>query len=715
MTEEIFSAGGERILKISCSGCSSGGVVESSHECMRHVVNLLIENPDADVVILSDAYDKEYRGEVLGHLKEFARVLKNEELWGCMHLTIEGCTRCLLPRKSRLEKILEEARGNPKLGMKKLKEFYYESKLKEKRGSAKCRECRRKFLESLASLLSSLESLSLFRQEASLHPLVRPCFLTSRILQEPPRNCRLIDSYEVDGARVEIYEKRDELQKYFFIWPPEYSLPFSQIELLQETRRKLLESPPAIDQDIGRARELVERLSEEILVKIAAEKKVDVSREEVKWLAKYLARFTAGLGILDILLADEKVQDVYIDSPAGEIPIYLNHRDHGECTTNVFLSPADIDSLVSKFRAMSGRPFSEADPVLDVDLRGVRVALVGQPLSPGGVAMALRRHKPTPWTLPQFIDVGFMTPQVAGFLSLLVDVQSSVLITGSRGSGKTSLLSALMLELLPKYRVLTVEDTMELPVDQLRRLGFKIQPFRVQSAVSSTDVEMSAEEALRATLRLGDSVLVIGEVRGEEAKTLYEAMRVGTAGNSVLGTIHGATARDVFERVVYDLGIHPSSFKATDVIAVAAPVRMRGGVERTRKLFQVTEVKKGWKKDPVSERGFVDLFSFDYSRMEAVPTAALENSEVIWRIAKKWASTCEEVMKNFEFRSRIAKALVEIARESGQKRLLEADFVVKSNLFWRGLLEEELRKRNVSYRRIFHGWFKWLEEAAGKS
>ncbi|MEM3402862.1 MAG: type II/IV secretion system ATPase subunit, partial [Candidatus Hadarchaeales archaeon] len=480
-------------------------------------------------------------------------------------------------------------------------------------------------------------------------------------------------------------------------------------DLLQEARRALLSSPPVVDRDITRARETVERLSEEIIARNVVERGTDVSREEVKWLAKYLGRFMAGLGILDILLADERVQDIYIDSPAGEIPVYLNHRDHAECVTNIFLTQTDIDSLVSKFRAMSGRPFSEADPVLDMDIQGVRVAVVGPPLSPWGVAMALRRHKPTPWTLPQFIDVGFMTPKAAAFLSLLVDAQASILITGSRGSGKTSLLSALMLELLPRYRILTVEDTLELPVEHLRRLGFKIQPFRVQSVTSSTDVEMSAGEALRAALRLGESVLVIGEVRGEEARTLYEAMRVGTAGNSVLGTIHGATAKDVFERVVYDLGIHPSSFKATDVIVVAAPVRSRGRVERVRKLFQVTEVRKAWRKDPAAERGFTDLFSFDYCGMEAKPTPALSRSELVFRIARKWATTVENVLKNLEFREMVMKTLVERARNSGSRGLLEADFVVRSNLFWRGLLEDELGKKNISYRRVFREWLEWLE------
>jgi type IV secretory pathway ATPase VirB11/archaellum biosynthesis ATPase len=371
-----------------------------------------------------------------------------------------------------------------------------------------------------------------------------------------------------------------------------------------------------------------------------------------------------------------------------------------------------MDSLVSKLRAASGRPFSEADPVLDMNLAGVRLAVVGPPLSPSGVALAIRRHKPTPWTLPQFIATGFLTPSAAGLLSLLVDANASILITGSRGAGKTSLLGSLMLELPPKYRILTIEDTFELPVEYLRRLGFKVQSLRVQSAVSSSDVELRPEDALRAALRLGESVLVVGEVRGGEARTLYEAMRVGMAGNSVMGTIHGATAQDVFERVVHDLGIHPSSFKATDVIAVAAPIRVRGGLGRVRRLVQITEVRKGWRKDPAAEGGFVDLFTRDYSRDEIEPTSTFLESELMGRLARKWAVTRTDLLRNLELRADIYRTLVRSAKKLGRQGLLEAEFVVRSNLVWRGFFERELSGRRVSYQRVYRRWLEWFENHA---
>jgi len=413
------------------------------------------------------------------------------------------------------------------------------------------------------------------------------------------------------------------------------------------------------------------------------------------------------------LLSDERVQDIYIDAPIGRSPVHIYHGEHEECLTNIYLSAEDIESIISRFRAISGRPFSEADPVLDLNLPefGARVAAIGPPLSPEGLALAIRRHKLTPWTLPQFIRNRFLTPEAAGLLSLLVDSQASILIAGSRGAGKTSLLGALMLEILQKYRIISIEDTAELPITQLRALGFKVQSLRVQSAVGRSETEMRAEDALRAALRLGESVLVIGEVRGSETKTLYEAMRVGAAGNSVMGTIHGATTRDVFDRVVYDLNIPPTSFKATDAIVVPAPIRPSGSTSRTRRVVQITEIGKDWKDDPINEGGFIDLMKYDAIKDKLEQTPYLAKSQLIANIAKKWGTKPAEILKNLELRMKIHKTLVETAADTKNQKLLEAEFVARSNNLLHELLEEQLgRKRMVDYDKIFEDWRMWLEE-----
>ena len=118
----------------------------------------------------------------------------------------------------------------------------------------------------------------------------------------------------------------------------------------------------------------------------------------------------------------------------------------------------------------------------------------------------------------------------------LVDGARTMLVAGTRGSGKTSLLGALISEIMRKYRVITVEDTLELPVNYLRNVGYNIVQMKVGSAIGSTGGEMTASEGIRTTLRLGDSALIVGEVRSKEAISLYEAMRVGALALSVRDT-----------------------------------------------------------------------------------------------------------------------------------------------------------------------------------
>ena len=722
--KSLMALGNERVMKFRCGDCKKGASIERSRDCMRGVIEALIENPDIDVIILAEVYEREYGGGGLEALKEIAKILRENRCWSFAHLTPDDCRRCEAPRKRQLEQALDALSCDPASGLRKLQEISRDMLWRGKRGAKKCRACRSAFIRTtLAPMIASLERSSILRGNKGregyveiLQPLVRPCFLASRLQLEPPSGCELIDAYEVEGSEVKIYRLAGQLQNLYFLVPPEYHLPHDHVELLQRARQLMLEQMPALDPNPLRAREQIAHQSEDLMARLAVENRLQISKQEVEWLATHLARFTAGFGLLEALLADAKIQDIYVDAPVGKTPVHICHRDHDECLTNVFLTPDDAESLISRFRAISGRPFSEADPVLDLNLKDVRVTAIGPPLSPEGLAFALRRHKPTPWTLPQFIRAKFMTPYAAGLLSLLVDAQASLLVTGSRGAGKTSLLGSLMLELLPKFRIITIEDTRELAIEQLRKFGFKIQALQVQSATSSTDVELRAEDALRAALRLGESVLVVGEVRGPEVRTLYEAMRVGAAGNSVMGTIHGATARDVFERVVYDLGIPPSSFKATDAIVVAAPIRLRGSVTRARRLVQITEVKKGWRKDPAAEEGFENLMYYDRATDELKPARTLreQRSELIANIARKWGTTPREVMNNLELRSEIHGALVGAATRLKKPELLEADFVVRSNLAWHALFEEQLRRGRVNYHRLFKGWRSWLLNAAGE-
>jgi len=256
----------------------------------------------------------------------------------------------------------------------------------------------------------------------------------------------------------------------------------------------------------------------------------------------------------------------------------LRHQDYEECSTNILPSQEDVDSWAAKFRMISGRPLDEANPILDTQLEignvRARIAIIQRPLSPDGLAYAIRRHREQPWTLPLFVQNKMLNPFAAGLFSFLIDGSRTLLIAGTRSSGKTSLLGSLMLEIISKNRIIVIEDSLELPVESLRKLEYDILRMNVRSALLKTTTEVSADDGIRTSLRLGDSCLIMGEVRSEEAKALYEAMRVGALANVVAGTIHGASPYGVFDRVVNDLGVPATSFKATDIIAVCNPIKL---------------------------------------------------------------------------------------------------------------------------------------------
>ena len=214
-------------------------------------------------------------------------------------------------------------------------------------------------------------------------------------------------------------------------------------------------------------------------------------------------------------------------------------------------------------------------------------------------------------TFPLFVQNKMINSFTAGLLSFLVDGSRTLLLAGTRSSGKTSLLGSLMLEIIPKYRIIVIEDTLELPVESLRKLKYDILRMKVRSALLKTTTEISADDGIRTSLRLGDSSLIIGEVRSVEAQALYEAMRVGALANVVAGTIHGASPYGVFDRVVNDLKVPATSFKATDIIVIANPIKSPDGLHSWKRVVRVSEVRKHWQKDPLEERGFVDLLKYN--------------------------------------------------------------------------------------------------------
>jgi len=200
-----------------------------------------------------------------------------------------------------------------------------------------------------------------------------------------------------------------------------------------------------------------------------------------------------------------------------------------------------------------------------------------------------------------------------------------------------------------------------------------------------------------------------------EAKALYEAMRVGALANVVAGTIHGDSPYGVFDRVVNDLGVPRTSFKATDIIVVSNPIKSPDGLHRQRRITQITEVGKLWNQDPLAEKGFTDLMKYNSvsDQLEVTPDLMNGDSEVLKSIAsnvKDWAGSWDAVWDNIMLRSRIKERIVTASANNPQ--LLEAGFVIRANDEFHKISDEiKTELGSLDSKRIFFEWNEWLKKS----
>ncbi|MFH1521846.1 MAG: ATPase, T2SS/T4P/T4SS family [archaeon] len=298
---------------------------------------------------------------------------------------------------------------------------------------------------------------------------IMPNFTFTRMIARIPEDAEIVKQYSIaegsDKSLVSIFRRPNKAKLVYHLSPPEYLLDEDHHMLLNLARNVLIEHRPTSEEfnDPERTRQIFFNVARDLLSDLAGSRNINLSYGELKKLANILVRHTIGFGVLEVLLQDESLQDIMVNAPVSLSPIFVKHNDFDECVTNLIPSQEDADSWAAKFRMTSGRALDEANPILDTNLEmgGVssRVAIIQQPLSAGGLAYALRRHRTKPWTLPLFIKNKMIDSLGAGLLSFMIDGARTMLVAGTRSSGKTSLLGALLLEIMPSHRVITVEDS----------------------------------------------------------------------------------------------------------------------------------------------------------------------------------------------------------------------------------------------------------------
>lgn len=290
-----------------------------------------------------------------------------------------------------------------------------------------------------------------------------------------------------------------------------------------------------------------------------------------------------GYGAIQPLLNDDALEEVMVIGVGA--PVYVAHRRHGAIPTNiVFENDMDIQRIIEKIGRFSGRKIDIANPLLDARLPdGSRVNATLKPASLDGSTITIRKFKAEALTIIDIINFGTFSSEVAAFMWLAVDGMgvkpANVLVSGGTGSGKTTTLNCLGLFIPKRERVITIEDTAELQLPLQHMIRLETKPPNVEGKGG-----LSFNQLLINTLRMRPDRLILGEVRGEEASTLFVAMNTGHDG--CMGTTHANTANETVTRLINaPMNVPLIMIPAMDLIIMQNRISVGGKVRR-----RVTEI-----------------------------------------------------------------------------------------------------------------------------
>jgi pilus assembly protein CpaF len=294
-----------------------------------------------------------------------------------------------------------------------------------------------------------------------------------------------------------------------------------------------------------------------------------------------------GLGPLEPLLADPEVSDILVNSPKK---VYIERRGKLELTSVEFKDDEHLMRVIERIVSTVGRRIDESSPMVDARLSdGSRVNAIIPPLSLDGPVLSIRRFGAEPLRMASLIEKNALTKDMADMFEMCVTARLNVLISGGTGAGKTTLLNALSSYIPDNQRIVTIEDSAELQLQQPHVVRLETRPPNIEGKG-----EVAQRDLVKNALRMRPDRIVIGEVRGSEAIDMLQAMNTGHDGS--LTTIHANTPRDALARLetmiqmtgmrLSDRAMRQQVASALDLVIQAA--RLSDGTRRITSISEIT-------------------------------------------------------------------------------------------------------------------------------
>jgi flagellar protein FlaI len=466
---------------------------------------------------------------------------------------------------------------------------------------------------------------------------------------DPKRQDRLvtfdgIEGYEevdrywvnVPFAFISINFDPEETKHYYYVAEPQLS-PFESelLERLFEDIRGPLLYRDELSEDPEAA------LYEELQARLE-EYGVRASDETFYRLFYYLYRAFLGYGKIDPLMHDPHIEDISCDGPG--LPVFVYHDDYTDIETNVTFDGEELSNFVIQLAQRSGRHVSVSDPVVSTTLPdGSRIELaLGEEVTPKGSAFTIRKYADEPFTPIDLLEYGTVDRRMLAFIWLAIESNRSLLFAGGTAAGKTTSMNAVSMFIPPRSKVLTIEDTRELSLYHENWLSSVTRE-------RMGDADITMYDLLRSALRHRPEYILVGEVRGEEAITLFQAMNTG---HTTFSTMHADSVQTVINRLENNpINVPRPMVTSLDVLWVQ--VLARSGGERVRRAKTLAEI------EGIDQRtGELD-YSTTYTWNANEDTFAEQNSELLEEIREERGWSQSELLEELRNRRRFLAYLQE--------------------------------------------------------
>ena len=374
----------------------------------------------------------------------------------------------------------------------------------------------------------------------------------------------------------------------------------------------------------------------------------NISNEYLDKLSHKVLRDIIGYGKIDSLLQDDELEEIMIIGINK--PVFVYHRKYGMMKTNItYDDEQELTDLIDSMARQINRRIDKESPILDGRLSdGSRINATIPPVSADGPSLTIRKFKKDPLTIIDLINSKTISVELAAFLWLCIDglgvKSSNAIISGGTSSGKTTTLNALTSFINPKERIITIEDTLELQIPHEHIIRMETRPSNVENKG-----ELTMNDLVKNSLRQRPDRIIVGEVRAQEAITLFTALNTGHSG---FGTLHSNSARETITRLTTEpMSVPKIMIQAIDFIIMQKRIYTPTGVSY-RRISEVAEIVG-------SEEGVIQLNKiFEWNpESDSIENVSI-SSKTLSQIANLSGKSLYEINKEIESREMVLKYMI---------------------------------------------------------